>query len=596
MSGVAYGDHGLIAPDAIPGADLQLDAVSTGAATIRSGADSMETVADDLPSKWQRLSGVYESPESDQVFALMDPVTDDVHTIGGVARRVASALDTYASTAAAPKRELDALRVEAEAFVARVRHGVPRFESAFTPKQPAPVSGSWNGYQAVEQEPESKTVPWYEDIATRAENDQLIRRVNEQVALLQAAQAECALAIKKASGASVKHAFQAPSRSDLDARGVDLPWSRVGTAEGKTWAEQFEEGFTDDLLKTLGGLLHLGGWDDSGEWSWGNAGSAWKSMGDGLVAFGMLVDPLAWLDAAADPEGQAGQTLGAVGDGVERWWEDAQEHPAVAAGAAASAVGTSFIGPEGWAGRAGRAEELASGLGKLGLRGMEADVRSWVKGGASQANIDALADLVDREYAKWSRTAGYSPASGVGDDSFASFFRDELNRFELEHPDYHRLNDADAIPHGVESSIFIERGGLQYAEDHGGHAIKWHVPPSVLNKEAFDDFVRSRFKGEKENSAYSLPVRKVDEMIASTLDANHEAIQEWIAAKRNGSIGKPTQEFEWPSDTVVGRYFDPDGVPPMRDASVVRVVLKFFPDGHPPYSIVTTYPREDLNG
>jgi hypothetical protein len=85
-------------------------------------------------------------------------------------------------------------------------------------------------------------------------------------------------------------------------------------------------------------------------------------------------------------------------------------------------------------------------------------------------------------------------------------------------------------------------------------------------------------------------------MIASTLDANHEAIQEWIAAKRNGSIGKPTQEFEWPSDTVVGRYFDPDGVPPMRDASVVRVVLKFFPDGHPPYSIVTTYPREALNG
>jgi len=84
-------------------------------------------------------------------------------------------------------------------------------------------------------------------------------------------------------------------------------------------------------------------------------------------------------------------------------------------------------------------------------------------------------------------------------------------------------------------------------------------------------------------------------MVASTLDADHDAIQEWIAAKRDGSIGKPTQEFEWPADTVVGRSFDTDGAPPMRDASVVRVVLKFLPDGQPPYSIVTTYPREDLN-
>jgi hypothetical protein len=69
-----------------------------------------------------------------------------------------------------------------------------------------------------------------------------------------------------------------------------------------------------------------------------------------------------------------------------------------------------------------------------------------------------------------------------------------------------------------------------------------------------------------------------------------------IEAKRLGLIKKPTHEFEWPSDTVIGRYFHPDGMPPMRDASVVRVVLKYLPDGHPPYSIVTTYPREALSG
>jgi hypothetical protein len=472
----------------------------------------------------------------------MDPVTDDVHTIGTVARKVASALETYASAAADPKRKLDELRAEAAAFVAKVEHGVPRFESAFTPKAEAPVSGSWNAYQPEKPKPQSKTVPWYEDVGTRYENDQLIQRINEQVALLQAAQAECALAIKKAAGASVKKAFKAPSESDLNARGVDLPWSRVGTAEGKTWAEQFEDGFKDDL------------------------------------------------------QGQAGQTLGAMGDAAQDWWKDAREHPGIAAGAAASAVGTSFLGPEGWAGRAGRAEELASGLGKLGMRGVEADVRAWVKGGASQSNVDALADLVDREYAKWTQTSGYSPALGVGDDAFANFFHDELDRFAREHPDFRRAFDADAIPHGVESSVFVERGGLQYAEEHGGHAIERHVPPTVLSKESLDEFVKSRYEGEKENSAYSLPVREVDKVVASTLDFNHTSIQQWIEAKRLGVIKKPTQEFEWTSDTVIGRYFHPDGMPPMRDASVVRVVLKFLPDGHPPYSIITTYPREALSG
>ncbi|SDQ29995.1 hypothetical protein SAMN02800687_1291 [Curtobacterium sp. UNCCL20] len=314
MSGVAYGDHGLVNPDGIPGAELDLTAVSSGAGIIKSAGESMKTVADDLPSKWQKLSGVYESPESDQVFSLMNPVTDDVHTIGTVARKVASALETYASSAADPKRKLDELRVEAAAFVERVKGGVPRFESAFTPKPEAPVSGSWNGYQAEKPKPQSKTVPWYEDVGTRYENDQLIQRINEQVALLQAAQADCALAIKKAAGASVKKAFIAPTESDLNERGVDLPWSRVGTAKGKSWSEQFEEGFKDDFLKTVIGLVHLGGWDNSGDWSWGNLGSAWKGVGDGAVAFSLMVNPMSWLDAAMDPKGQSAKTLGQAGE------------------------------------------------------------------------------------------------------------------------------------------------------------------------------------------------------------------------------------------------------------------------------------------
>ncbi|WP_374109385.1 hypothetical protein [Curtobacterium citreum] len=46
----------------------------------------------------------------------------------------------------------------------------------------------------------------------------------------------------------------------------------------------------------------------------------------------------------------------------------------------------------------------------------------------------------------------------------------------------------------------------------------------------------------------------------------------------------------------MGRRFVAGRIPPVQDASVVRVVLKFEPSGNPPYSILTSYPRETING
>lgn len=581
MSGVRYGDHGLVDPDGIPGADLDLTVVSSGAGTIKSGGESMKTVADDLPSEWQRLSAVYESPESGQVISLMDPVTDDVHTIGAVARKVASALETYASAAAEPKRKLDELRVEAAAFVAEVQHGVPRFESAFTPKPEAPVSGSWNGYQAAQPEPQSKTVPWYEDVGTRYRNDQLIRRINEQAALLMTAQADCALAIKKAAGASVKKAFAAPSESDLNARGVDLPWSRVGTADGKTWAEQFEDGFIDDVVKTLSGLVHLGGWDDSGAWSWGNLGSAWKGVGDGAVAFSLIVNPLAWLDAAVNPKGQAGQTLGAAGDAAQEWWEDAKAHPGIAAGAATSAVGTSLIGPEGWAGRAGRAEELASGLGKLGAKDLAKSVEEWSARGVAREHLDALADHFDDSFAEWARNHEVG-ANPFDDAAFKRIWDDKVEAYQLEHPDFDR--------HGIESRAFLERGGLDAVEGPKGakkvpHTLRHHVkdlPLEQVDRELWD-----RFDGKLRSSAYTMPVEEVDKVVARTLDYNHEAIQRWVSETPAGTSRSKMQDFDWDSGRVIGRAWDPE-VGDFVNDKVAHVVLRRTNDP-PYYEVYTSY-------
>ncbi|MBK0296769.1 hypothetical protein IAE22_33140, partial [Bacillus sp. S34] len=42
---------------------------------------------------------------------------------------------------------------------------------------------------------------------------------------------------------------------------------------------------------------------------------------------------------------------------------------------------------------------------------------------------------------------------------------------------------------------------LQYAEEHGGHAIERHVPPTVLSKESLDEFVKSRYEGDLQQAA-----------------------------------------------------------------------------------------------
>jgi hypothetical protein len=567
VSGVGYGDHGLVDPDGIPGADLDLAVVSSGAGTIKSGGQSMKTVADDLPAKWQRLSGVYESPESEQVFALMDPVTDDVHTIGTVARKVASALETYASAAADPKRKLDELRVEAAAFVAKVEHGVPRFESAFTPKAEAPVSGSWNAYQPEKPKPQSKTVPWYEDVGTRYENDQLIQRINEQVALLQAAQAECALAIKKAAGASVKKAFKAPSESDLNARGVDLPWSRVGTAEGKTWAEQFEDGFKDDLLKTLSGLLHLGGWDNSGDWSWGNLGSAWKGAADGAVAFSLLVNPMAWLDAAVNPKGEAGQTLGAMGDAAQDWWKDAREHPGIAAGAAASAVGTSFLGPEGWAGRAGRAEKILGDLDRIGQRALRSDVEHWLRSGASDSDVDAMDDLIQRVLREDQGAAGAGSA-------FDRMFNVEVGAYKAAHPESGLLGPR------FDPDSFARTGGVQGVDAAGGHVASRHI----VNPQTGEHFTPEEIRNSPKpnHTVFSGGVEQVNSLVGDYLEKNRAEIQSWL----NG--GAPVFDRTMRFDDPIG-YGEVNGIwnPEIR---ALRVVVVRIPDDSAGFRIVSAYP------
>ncbi|SOC88734.1 hypothetical protein SAMN05660766_2446 [Curtobacterium sp. 314Chir4.1] len=584
MSGVGYGDHGLVDPDGIPGADLDLAVVSSGAGTIKSGGQSMKTVADDLPAKWQRLSGVYESPESEQVFALMDPVTDDVHTIGTVARKVASALETYASAAADPKRKLDELRVEAAAFVAEVQHGITRPKQVPIPK----TAAEWDAYDPGKYEGQTEHVAWYDDPGTTLQNNNLIREINEQVALLQAAQADCALAIKKASGASVKKAFTAPTESDLNEHGIDLPWSRVGTAKGKNWAEQFEEGFKDDFLKTVMGVAHLAGWDNSGDWSWGTLGSAWKGFGDGAVAFTLLVNPMAWAWGALDPDGLAGRTQRNALEGAAAWAKKLPTESGIAAGAAASVVGSSLVGPGGWAGRAGRAEELASGLGKLGAKDLGRSVERWAADSGNAEHIDALADILDDARRAWDRDA-HVDSSPFTDRAFRELWDERVEDYQLANPDFHRDQ--------IESKDFVDQGGVRGYENpsdpYGPHTRQRHIRTGASGP-ALDAELSSRAQPPKPPMRHSVFTGTEDEvngLVAQTLDYRHEAVQRWLDDVRHGRVPlKRGATFDLPVDRSIGRGWDPKSG--FYDGRSVRVVLKYDPTYPSGYRVQTAFPQD----
>lgn len=590
MSGVAIGDHGLVDPDGIPGADLDLAAVSSAASTISGGGDSLRTVADEIPGRWHALAGVYEAPESGQVLALMDPVVADTHTIGAAARGVAKALDTYASDAAGPKRQLDDLRVEAAAFRARVQGGVPKATSPYATSTGPQVDGSWNAYGATRTDPTPKdtTVPWYEDVVTKHENDELIRRINAQVALLEQAQADCATAIKKASGATLAGAYVAPSENDLNARGVDLPWSAVGTAEGKTCGEQFSEGALDELLGSMEDGIHMLGFDNQGVWSTDTLGSTWGGVLDGAATLGLFLSPFAWLDAAADRNGAAAKAHDAAGKAIGDWWAEAQEHPGAAAGAAAMGLGLGAAGPGGLAKDTAKAAELAEGLGKLGLHGLSRDVRSWVENGASKESIDALHDLVDRTYRDYTGSEHFTPGTGAGDGAFDQMLRGEIETYQLAHPEFRRP--------GVESQWFVDNGGLRALEGQPGekfapHTLREHVGASAPS-EAFDDVVRSRKNGKVANSMYFGPPDRVDDLVARTLDYRHEAIQRWVTSLREeGAAPGEKSPFTLTLKEAIGRGYDPKSGGATFDTHTVRVVLRST-STYPYYEVYTSYPTK----
>ena len=323
-----------IDPTQIPGKDIDPDAIETNASTIGTIAGAVRDNGSNVQLKWQGMAGVYEAPESGTLLGLMQPVSSQATTAGDNLETVSGALKQFAADVRPIKNELDALRLQAEAFRAEIAGGVSvrELNPAYISAQG--YSGSWGSYGAASTATQQADIPQYRSVTREwhevqdyvDRNNDLIAQVNAQQVALWDAERTAANKIRALYGASPLHAYE----SENDAlgyglseipEGTEMPWGApVERSEGCGEATLnfvvkdflWEGLIVGGIWGTVEGLgtLVLGYNPATGDWFSGDAyGAAWGSLGL-LVASGVMnspvLGPLLWADQGMEAFGGGG--------------------------------------------------------------------------------------------------------------------------------------------------------------------------------------------------------------------------------------------------------------------------------------------------
>lgn len=373
----------------IPGADIQPEAIEENALTIGTISGQVSEHGSNVNLTWQGMAGVYEAPESPTLLGLMAPVSAQATQVGDNLSEVSAALIAFAADVRPIKAELDALRIEAKAFVDSIQGGVqvreinPAWTAAQSPYGGATAvptyQGSWGGSTTAPAEPDkyrTVTKEWHESQEHVDRNNELLAAVNAQQIKLWEAERACANRIRALYGAAPLHAAE----SENDAlgygiaeipEGTEMPWgSEVERTEGcgeATAKFVFKDFLWEGIVVggiwgTVEGLgtLILGYNPATGEFFSTDAyGAAWGNLG--MLGGGLLmnaVPPLSLL-VAADDVAQAfgGQVLPQElrdfkDSSREAWlntgkaliaWDKWADDPGTAAGEAVFNIGTILI-------------------------------------------------------------------------------------------------------------------------------------------------------------------------------------------------------------------------------------------------------------
>ncbi|MFB8766807.1 hypothetical protein VSQ78_03765 [Nocardiopsis alba] len=106
----------LIDPGTIPYPLTDVWSLNYAAETLRTGGENLSDGAEDMRSTWQGLQAHYTAPESETLFAKMDPVTTRAEDVQSDLSTVATALEDLAEAAKTARSALNLLRIDAQGF------------------------------------------------------------------------------------------------------------------------------------------------------------------------------------------------------------------------------------------------------------------------------------------------------------------------------------------------------------------------------------------------------------------------------------------------------------------------------------------------
>jgi hypothetical protein len=399
----------------IPGADIQPDAIEENAGTVGTISGQVTEHGSNVNLKWQGMAGVYEAPESPTLLGLMAPVSSQATQAGDNLAEVSAALIAFANDVRPIKTELDALRVEAKAFVDSIQGGVqvreinPAWSAAQSPYGGATAAptyqGSWGSSTtsstAATTPDKYRTVTkeWHESQEHVDRNNELLAAVNAQQVKLWEAERACANRIRALYGAAPLRAAQSEDDSlgygiaEIP-EGTEMPWgAEVERTEGCgeatvnfVFKDFLWEGIAvGGIWGTVQGLgtLVLGYNPETGDFFSGDAyGAAWGNLGmllfAGATNTGILA-PIFQSDSLMQSMGMDGFLPQEVRDFKAQAdeaaintgkaliaWDKWQDDPGTALGESVFNVGTALI-PVGGAAVAGvkTASTAASVVSKM---------------------------------------------------------------------------------------------------------------------------------------------------------------------------------------------------------------------------------------
>ncbi|SIS00453.1 hypothetical protein [Microbacterium sp. RURRCA19A] len=304
--------------DAIPGADINPDAIDENARTIGTISGQVSEHGSNVHFKWQGMAGVYEAPESPTLLGLMAPVSSQATQVSDNLAEVSAALIAFAADVRPIKAELDSLRVQAQTFVDSIQGGVqvreinPAWTAAQSPYGGATAmptyQGSWgssttgSSSAAAPDKYRTVTKEWHESQDHVDRNNELIAAVNAQQIKLWEAERACANRIRALYGAQPLHA----ATSEDDALGYGI--SEIPEGTEMPWGAEVErtEGCGEATAKFI-----------FKDFLWegiivGGIGGTLSGLGSLLVGF----DPATWTFFSTDAWGAAWGGLGTLAAGA----------------------------------------------------------------------------------------------------------------------------------------------------------------------------------------------------------------------------------------------------------------------------------------